>query len=307
MNEKQEKSDENLKQIVQYLSEIADTKRTLTSLQDDVVNLYVFGENLASTEQQLNELRINKLESHLNHAKTISSNIQNHYNHVQDLIPSDIAKELNELELLTEAIAGAMDEKDREFKKARTIRTDYLADVDDVQNWIKDAELKVQDRSIEPQLLHEHLQQIQSEIGSTADRLEKLIKNGKIIVEKTRDDGEKDSIQSTIDNLNEQLLQVRAWLEEKKQQINETLDAWQRFLALYQAVMDWVTEKREFLKEPLVISTLQEAKQRLHDYSVCFFLYILLIYTHTGCSIKKNAQIYYGKLSIKLTKVFLLN
>lgn len=186
------------------------------------------------------------------------------------MIPSDVALGLDQLELLTEAIANAMEEKNREFKKARTIRTDYNNEVDEVQSWIKDAELKVQDRSIEPQILQENLQQIQSEIGNVSDRLEKLVKNGKIIIDKTKDEEEKELVQSTINTLTEQLQLVRTWLEEKRQLVGETLEAWQRFLALYKAVMVWVEEKRIFLQEALYISTLGEARQKLHDYSVGF-------------------------------------
>lgn len=164
-----------------------------------------------------------------------------------------------------------MEEKNREFKKARTIRTEYLQDVEEVQNWIKEAEIKIQDRSIEPQILHEHLQKIQSEISGISDRLDKLAKNGKTIAEKTRDEKEGQVIRSTVTDLTEQFQRVKSWLDEKRQQIGETLDAWQRFLVLYKAVMSWVEEKKVFLQEPLYIGTLQEAKQKLHDYNVRFF------------------------------------
>lgn len=165
-----------------------------------------------------------------------------------------------------------MEEKDREFKRAKTIRTDYLTDVEEVQRWIQQAETKIQDRSIEPQQLREHLQQIQSELGGVMDRLERLSKNGRTIIEKTKDEEEKALVQKTIDNLTEQLQQVRSWLEEKKAQVGDSLDAWQRFLSLHQQVLAWLAEKRTFLEEPLKLTTLHEARQRLHDYSVRLML-----------------------------------
>lgn len=210
----------------------------------------------------------NKVSSHISEAKDLITEIRDKYNQSQQLVPTDVSQELTNLELLTEALLNAMDEKNREFKKARTVRTDYISDVDEVQNWIKNAELKMQNRSIEPQVLNDHLQEIQSELSNTADRLDKLTKNGKIIIDKTRDNEEKAIIQTTIDNLTDQLQQLRSVLDEKKQQVGETLDAWQRFLNLYQAVLTWAQEKRIFLKEPLQISTLHEARQKLHDYSV---------------------------------------
>ncbi|KAG5889989.1 hypothetical protein JTB14_035905 [Gonioctena quinquepunctata] len=264
--EKLEKTEKDLKEIEKALLDIAQKKSDLNNLKEKVIRFYVFDKNLSHTEEDLRRLQI-EVDSEIREVKDFSFNLKDKYNRSQHLVPSDIAQELNQLELLAESITGAMDEKDREFKKARTIRTDFTNDVDELQAWIKEAELKVQDRSIEPQLLHEHLQQIQSELGSMADRLEKLTKNGKVIIEKTKDDEEKAMVKSTVDGLTEQLAQVRSWLDEKRQQVGETLDAWQRFLTLYQAVMQWVQEKKEFLKEPLHLSTLQEAKVKLHDYS----------------------------------------
>ena len=51
-----------------------------------------------------------------------------------------------------------MEEKDRDFKRARTVRSDYLKDVEEVQIWIQGAEKKVQDQTAEPQVLKENLQ-----------------------------------------------------------------------------------------------------------------------------------------------------
>lgn len=208
------------------------------------------------------------MESEISYIKEFSLQLNDKYNNSQQLVPSDIIHELNQLELLAEAVSSAMDEKDREFKKAKTIRTDYINDIDEIQAWVKEAELKVRDRTTEPQLLNEHLQQVQSELANILDKLEKLTRNGKMIIGKTRDDEEREIVQSTINNLSDQVAQVKSWLDERRQQVGETLDAWQRFLSLYQAVMLWVQEKKVVLQEQLYLSSLQEAKQKLHDYSV---------------------------------------
>lgn len=267
MKEKQAKADTDLAEITSILSDISDTTNSLLDSQKQIADFYLYDEDVEGTETDLLVLT-SRVQERIQEAKALIKDAKEKYVSEQQLVPSDVSQELTNLELLIEAISSAMNDKEREFKKARTIRTDYLTDVETVQAWIKEAELKVQDRSIEPQLLNDHLQQIQSEIGGISDRLERLTKNGKSIVEKTRSDEEKQLIQSTINTLTEQLQQVKSWLEEKKQQVSETLDAWQRFLNMYQAVMTWVKEKQVFLQEPLYISTLQEAKQKLHDYSV---------------------------------------
>lgn len=267
MKEKLLKTQKDLEEIESVLWQLSSKKQSLTDLQIKISNFYVFDENLNRTEKDLNNLR-NEVQQAVGETKNLVNEIKNKYIESQQIVPSDISQELTVVELLSEDLLNKMEDKDREYKKARTVRTDYLTDVEEVQNWIKDAELKVRDRSIEPQLLNEHLHQIQSEIGNITDRLEKLIRNGKVIIEKTRDEDEKKLIQSTIDTLTNQMQQVKSWLEEKKQQIGDTLDAWQRFLTLYQAVLTWVNEKKTFLKEPLHLSTLQEARQKLHDYNV---------------------------------------
>lgn len=267
LKEKQEKTSKDLRDIDEAFASIAKARTELQGLERRIVEFHVFGEDLNKTEKELKKLR-SEVEGAIKSAKDLVGIVRNQYISSQQIVPSDVAQDLTALELLAESLSNKMEEKDREFKKARTVRTDYNADVAEVQNWIKEAELKVQDRSVEPQVLNEHLQQIQQEIGGVTDRLEKLTRNGKVIIEKTQDDEEKRLVQSTIDNLTEQLSQVKSWLEEKKQQVCDTLDAWQRFLSLYQAVLNWVQEKKLFLKDPLQLSTLQEARQKLHDYSV---------------------------------------
>ncbi|VEN54046.1 unnamed protein product, partial [Callosobruchus maculatus] len=238
LREKHEKTSKDLEEIVKALGDVTRTKAELYNLKQEVTGFYVWAEDLTQTENNLHNLQF-KVDDEINKVRGFCTDLKARYVKSQQIVPSDVAQELNQLELLTETIANAMEEKAREFKKARTVRTDYLNEVEDVQNWIKEAEIKVQDRSVEPQVLHEHLQQIQSEIAGTSDKLEKLTRNGRAIMEKTKDDEEKEMIQNTINNLTDQLAQVRTWLEEKKQQVGDILDAWQRFLTLYQAVMTW--------------------------------------------------------------------
>lgn len=249
------------------LRKIQRAKENLRASQDRILDFYVFDQNFLQTEIDLRNLR-SQIETDLSDTRNLITNVKNKYIQAQQLVPSDILQELNNLELYAEEISNTMEEKEKEFKKARTVRSDYIREVEDVQNWIREAELKIQDRTIEPHLLNEHLQRIQSEILNTSDVVEKLTKNGRIIIEKTRDGEEKKLVQSTIDNLTEQLQKIRSLLDEKRQQVGSAQDAWKRFLSLYESVMLWVKEKESFLKEPLIVTTLTETKQKLHDYGV---------------------------------------
>ncbi|EZA53954.1 Nesprin-1 [Ooceraea biroi] len=263
---KSEKASEDLEALENIEREIERLRKRLNEARESASNLYIYGVDQDATEAELGELR-SQVEDLVDTAKTFSGSIKARYQASQQLVPSDITQHLTALELCAEATAQAMEEKQREQKRARTTRSDYLADVDEVQAWIRQAELKVQDRSAEPAVLKEHLRQIQNELGTISDKLERLTRNGRTIVKNTRDDAEKELINSTISNLAEQLAQVKSWLEEKKQIVGDTMDAWQRFLTLYEAVKAWTEEKRQFLVEPLKLSTLVQTKQRLHEYS----------------------------------------
>lgn len=247
--------------------EIERLRKRLNEARDRASNLYIFGPDQDATEEALDGLRVH-VEQLLDSAKKFSGSTKARYQASQQLVPSDLAQHLAALELCADATAQSMEEKQREQKRARTVRSDYLTDLDEVQAWIRQAELKVQDRSIEPAPLKEQLKQVQDELGTITDKLERLTRNGRTIAESTRDETEKQLIDSTVHNVTEQLSQVRNWLDERKQVVADTIDAWQRFLALYEAVKAWTEEKRQFLVEPLKLITLVQARQRLHEYSV---------------------------------------
>lgn len=209
----------------------------------------------------------------INDSKSLCQNTQQAYIKQQQLVPSDIAQELTSLELLSERLHGAMEEKNKEFKRAKTVRTEYLAGVDAIQQWLQQAELRIQDRTLEPLQLKETLNKIHHDIVGIQERLENVKANGQQIIDRSRNDDEKALVQTTIDQLTQQLGQVMAWLDEKKHQVGDSLDAWTRFMNLYQIVMSWSREKRAFITDQMKITTLYEARQHLHEYSV--FLLII--------------------------------
>ncbi|XP_076667923.1 muscle-specific protein 300 kDa isoform X16 [Andrena cerasifolii] len=266
LQKKSERADEDLEAFEDAEREIEHLRKRLNEARERASILYVYGPDQDATEEELDELRSN-VEGHLDAAKKFSGSTKARYQASQQLVPSDLAQHLTALELCAEATAQAMEEKQREQKRARTVRSDYLADLDEVQAWIRQAELKVQDRSVEPVPLKDQLRQVQEELGTITDKLERLTRNGRTISENTRDETEKQLIESTVHSVTEQLNQVRNWLEERKQVVADTIDAWQRFLTLYEAVKAWTEEKRQFLVEPLKLVTLVQARQRLHEYS----------------------------------------
>ena len=70
----------------------------------------------------------------------------------------EVERHIAILEILSEKVLAAMEDKESEAKRARTVRYEYHRDVEQVQSWICQAEGRVQDRSLEPQTLKDFLQ-----------------------------------------------------------------------------------------------------------------------------------------------------
>ena len=157
--------------------------------------------------------------------------------------PAEVDKHVAILELLSEKVLAAMEEKENEAKRARTVRYEYHRDVEQVQTWICQAEGRVQDRNLEPQTLKEFLQvrprfahllnrgranmicncpqELQCEIGLITDQMERVSRHGTLICQRTRDEHEQQLVRTTLSNLTDQLQQVRSWLEEKRLQVRK--------------------------------------------------------------------------------------
>ena len=139
--------------------------------------------------------------------------------------------------------------------------------MEEVQFWISRSESKIQDRTLEPHILKNNLNEIQSEINGISEQLDKLLTNGKIITEKTDNNQEKELVLSTTNNLSEQISSLKNLIQEKKNAANDAIDAWQRFLQFHSALKTWCDEKDSFLKEPFCYTNLSAAKLKLQDYN----------------------------------------
>lgn len=251
--------------IERYFASISDLHDRINVLLETIADIYVYDHDLPTIEALLTRIQT-AVEQVVDESKRLVSGTQSAYQQEQQLVPSDIGQELTALELLTERLSGAMDDKQREFKRAKTVRSEYLSGVDRVQQFLQQAELRIQDRSVEPLQLKETLNKIQQDLAGVQEQMAGVKQNGQQIIERSRDDAEKDRVRATIDQLAQQLAQVMAWLDEKKHQVGDSLDAWTRFMNLYQIVMTWSQEKRTFIATPMKISTLMEARQHLQEY-----------------------------------------
>lgn len=256
-----------MEEIEAIFHKISTLQDKFNSLLEEIHAVHAFDENIVKIETKLTELEQQVLNC-VKDSQSLITKTKEAYIKKQNLIPSDIDQEFTALELLSERVQGNMESKQKEFKRAKTVRTDYLAGVDEIQRWLLQAEMEVQDRTLAPAQMKELLHRINQEITGIYERFTMVKTNGQLIIDNCRNSDEKVLVQTTIDQLAQQLGQVRSWLDEKKQQVGDSLDAWTRFMNLYQIVMSWVAEKRTFLEQNIVLRTLPEARTKLNDYLV---------------------------------------
>ncbi|GBO98722.1 hypothetical protein EVAR_224_1 [Eumeta japonica] len=225
-----------------------------------VKTFYVFGEDDA--EGGVRDLGVEVSEL-VERTKTFTEESRKRYG---GSAPADVAQELSALELSSEALAAAMEEKEREWKRARTTRTEYAADVEEVQAWIRASELTARDRTLPPQPYRERLVATRADIPAISDRMERLQRNARAIVEGSRDASERQLVQSTVTALADQFAAVCSELEARQAAVEDACDAVARFLALLEKVLLWVETQRAFLARPLPLADLQEAQQKQTEY-----------------------------------------
>lgn len=265
--EKSSQIDKDIEEFEELLERISDLQNEINLLTERISELYVFGENQAQIEQELTSLQSDVNET-FDQSQQLAEQTREKYTKQQGFVPTDITQELKSLELAAEHMQATMTDKEREFKRAKTVRSEYLSNVDYIQNWLQQAELRIQDRTLEPQQLKEALNNVQQELTTIYEKLDTVKQCAIVIVDKSRSDDEKKLVQNTVDQLVKHIDQFRLELEEKKHQIHNSLDACARFMKLYEFVMKWAREKRQFLEISLNVTTLPEARQKMNDYMV---------------------------------------
>jgi chromosome segregation ATPase len=113
-----------------------------------------------------------------------------------------------------------MDEKERDLAKAQSIRTEYTRDLEEITFWLGRAEAKVQDRNAEPHVLKSQLDEVSYEVGGAADQLERLNRNGQVLMEKAALSQDRELAHSTCANVTQQLSHLRHILEQKKMAVS---------------------------------------------------------------------------------------
>lgn len=267
ISENSDQVDKELERIDEILETISNLYSQINLIIEKITDLYVYGDNQEAIETELQQLgsNVNKINED---CQSLAQQVQESYSKQQGFVPTDINQEIKSLELAAENMRRAMADKEREFKRARTVRSEYLNGVDFMQIWLQQAELRIQDRSLEPVLLKELINNVQKELATTYEKLDTIKQCAVIILDNSQKDNEKKLIQSTVDQLEKQIEQIRSDLEDKKHQLHDSLDACSRFMKLYENVMKWAADKRELIAISLNVTTLAEVRQKMNEYMV---------------------------------------
>ena len=98
--------------------------------------------------------------------------------------------------------------------------------MEEIQAWISTSENKIQDNTLEPSALKNLLNEVQCELNDASEQIDRIASNGKIIIDNTVNNHEKDLVQSTMSNLTEQITSLKNLIQDRKNAANDAIDAW---------------------------------------------------------------------------------
>lgn len=98
--------------------------------------------------------------------------------------------------------------------------------------------------------------------------MSKLKRDGQNLSDNTRNSSEQALLQNTVASLADQLWQVKATIEDRREQISQALESWQLFLQAHASLVAWIDKTRKFLAMPLTYPNLASTKQKHADYQV---------------------------------------
>lgn len=218
-----------------------------------------------------NQQSIDQISNKLNNYKAEIHKISKSLADFKEYIAPENTNQLKNLELKVEKLVDTMEEKKRQFKIAKTIRDDYLYNIEKVNYWINETDGKLKSHYVEPVEFKIFLHNLCQEKPTVTEWYSTAQKSGQSIVEQTRDDKEISQINGHLAQTKERLDQVFVLLDEQKEIIDNVVDAWTKFMELYQIIINWASEKKIFVGQELKFNKIQEAQSKLNEYSVRFY------------------------------------
>ncbi|CAL1291409.1 unnamed protein product [Larinioides sclopetarius] len=260
-----------LKQVHEESEAMKNLEEQVTVIQEKIhtieekiklIDCYI--DDLDTVDQTMTEVR-EEVTTITETVKTVTTKTKENFRKKDYTIPDSITKTLSSLELLSEATTTILEDKEREYKKARAIRIEYTEALDDVVAWLKKAQEQLQDKSNLPEVALEYINVLISEVVPIKSKLDTVRRNGLLIAESTRNPSEKQIILNSITSLEDQMSKVESWLYEREVQLKEAVNALRQFLESHTFIQSWISKVESYLSEDTEILSLADAKQKLSN------------------------------------------
>ncbi|XP_055538750.1 muscle-specific protein 300 kDa isoform X3 [Wyeomyia smithii] len=258
---------QNKLQEIQHFSNQISTLYTATNqLLEELQKINTFDEKLYKTESTLKQIKA-KAENLSRKKEELHKQIHAKYSTAQQFVPEDLTSELNALENLLKNICSDLEKCERSFKRAKIVRTDYFELYDKVKTWIENAEITISNHNIDPSEMKAKLLTLTSSCDEIRLLFDKLVSNGKEIIENSSNSNDKLTVQINIDQISQELDKTILLIQEKNKTIDHILGNWAEFMRLYQLVLGWASRTRELLERKLQLNSIHEAHTVCQYYS----------------------------------------
>ncbi|XP_067130355.1 LOW QUALITY PROTEIN: muscle-specific protein 300 kDa-like [Centruroides vittatus] len=148
--------------------DISDLKDGLHKIENEITNLDCYEPDVETLELTL--LQTSQCVSDLSQQiKTLSNETKTRYLEKGSSVPEEINKELSSTEIYCEKVSSSMEKKEREFKRARTIRWEYMQGVEKIVEWLQKAQEQLQNKSSSITFAKELVTTLLSELPSMRD------------------------------------------------------------------------------------------------------------------------------------------
>lgn len=255
-------------------------KKILELLKDLSINCAQIESELQKVEQQLSEFdpysididqnqqTLDQINNKLNNYRAEIKKLSNSLEQFEEFLAPDISQVLKDLELKIERLLDMMEGHTRAFKVAKTTRSEYLYNTEKVCYWINDTEEKLKSHYTEPLEYKVSIHNCCQERPAVSEWFESARRSGHEIMKSTHDEHEALNIRQNLEQIQERLGSIFALIDDQKTIIDNVVDAWSKFMELYQIIINWAAEKKIFVNQELKIHNQQEAQIKLNEYSV---------------------------------------
>lgn len=257
----------------------------LQKIEQELNQFDPYSKNIDENQQIIDQIN-NRLINYKNEIQKLAKSVDE----FEEFIAPEVTARLKDLELNLEKLLDKMEEHNRAFKMAKTIRSDYLFNTEKVHCWINDTEEKLKGNYTEPLEYKVSIHSSCQERPSVTEWFDAASKSGHSIIESTQDQRESQNIRQNLEQTRERLTYVFNLLDQQKAIIDNVVDAWSKFMELYQVIINWATEKKIFVGQELKINNQQEAQVKLTEYSVSEMITDLAVASCQASKSRANSE-----------------